>query len=135
MDRIPRLAETRIQARVGNVLVGGGKVADRVALGVDHVSQDKADAQGRQRRIQFLDAPLEFFLDGGNLPLESVEVVEDRAELVFRDMLGLAGADRGPGGLQEALDGFGIELAAADVGEDLADFGLSRDEWVVSGFA
>ena len=82
------------------------------------------DAQGEQGRADLLRAQVEFVFDGGDLLAQGGEVIEDQDELPVGDVLGLPRADRLLGRLQQVVDGFRCDVAAAGGVQKLANFAL-----------
>ena len=72
-----------------------------------------------------LHAQVEFVFDGGDLLAQGGEVVEDQDELPVGDVLGLPRADRLLGRLQQVVDGFRGDAAAAGAVQKLADFDVA----------
>ena len=85
-DGVARLAEARVEAGIGDVLVGGAEVLDGIAFGVNDGCEGGRDAQREERRLDLLHAPVEFLFDGSHLLSQHSQVVEDGGELGFGDV-------------------------------------------------
>lgn len=121
LDRVAGVMEARIKARVGYVLLGSGEIADGVGFGVDRGDQRAVEAQGEQGRVELSRALVELFFDVGDLLSHRGQVIEDRAELRFGQVFGLAGADRLLGRGEELVDGLGSDPPPARAAEKRAD--------------
>jgi len=93
VDRVARVVQARIEACVGHVLLGSGKIAEGVCFGMNRRDQRAGKAQGEQGGIELLDALGQLLFDVGDLLAHCGQVIEDRAELRFGEVFCLACAD------------------------------------------